>query len=193
MAMTDLHKIKDQARRDARERRKFAASQQVNAAFKACRTFLKHFEIGEGDTVALYRAIQSELDPQPLVEALWKAGIETCFPVVAKADTPLEFRAANAKTLFISGAFGASIPEDGTPIVTPTIIIAPLLSFDRAGYRLGYGGGFYDRTLENLRALAPTRAYGYAYAAQEVDTVPIEPTDQRLDGIVTEGGIISIS
>ena len=155
MTMTDLQDIKDQARKDARNRRKTAASEEPNAAFAACRNALKHIEITQADTIALYRAIQSELDPQPLVEALWKKGITTCFPVVAAADTPLEFRAANAKTRFISGAFGAEIPDETAPIVTPTIIIAPLLAFDQEGYRLGYGGGFYDRTLEKLRALAP--------------------------------------
>ena len=189
--MTDLQDIKDQARREARKRRKTAASEQPSAAFKACRNFLKHVEPTEGDTVAIYRAIQSELDPQPLVEALWERGIETCFPVVIEADTPLQFRVADLKTLFISGAFGAAIPDESAPTVTPTIIVAPLLAFDREGYRLGYGGGFYDRTLEKLRVLAPTRAYGYAYAGQETDAVPIEPTDQRLDGIVTEIGMIS--
>jgi len=189
--MTDLQNIKDQARTEARKRRKTAAFVQSNAAFKACRAFLKHVEITEADTVALYRAIQSEIDPQPLVEALWKQGIETCFPVVVEADTPLEFRAADAKTRFISGAFGAAIPDETAPVVTPTIIVAPLLAFDRAGYRLGYGGGFYDRTLEKLRAWAPTRAYGYAYSAQETDEVPIEPTDQKLDGIITEAGLIA--
>jgi len=110
--MTDFQTIKDQARKDARKRRKSAASEQANAAFAACRTALKHLEITETDTVALYRAIQSELDPQPLVEALWARGIETCFPVVMAADTPLEFRAADAKTRFVSGAFGAAIPDE---------------------------------------------------------------------------------
>ena len=191
--MTELQDIKDQARREARKRRRAAASGQNNAAFKACRNFLKGVEITETDTVALYRAIQSELDPRPLVEALWAKGIETCFPVVVAADTPLEFRSANVKTRFISGAFGAEIPDEAAPTTTPTIIVVPLLAFDREGYRLGYGGGFYDRTLEKLRVLAPTRAYGYAYAGQETDSVPIEPTDQRLDGIVTEGGMISTS
>jgi len=188
--MTDLQTLKADARKAARNARKAAAEAVPNAAFKAARTFLKSVDFSGGDTIALYRAIQSELDPAPLVEALWKQGITTCFPVVVAADTPLEFRAADALTPFIDGAFGAAIPHEGAPVVTPTIIIAPLLSFDAALYRLGYGGGFYDRTLEKLRAAAPTRAYGYAYAGQQVETVPIEPTDQKLDGIITENGLL---
>ena len=116
--MTELQDIKDQARREARKRRRAAASGQSSAAFKACRNFLKAVEVTEADTVALYRAIQSELDPQPLVEALWAKGIETCFPVVIEANTPLEFRAADVKTRFISGAFGAEIPDENAPTLS---------------------------------------------------------------------------
>jgi len=189
--MTQLFEIKAEARKAARNRRKTAAAKQSGAAAEACETFLKHIEVTESDTVSLYLAIQSELDPRPLVEALWAKGIRTCFPVVMAAETPLEFRLADAKTRFVSGTFGTMIPDETAPVVTPTIIVAPLLSFDSALYRLGYGGGFYDRTLEKLRALAPTRAYGYAYAAQQVETVPIEPTDEKLDGIITEAGLIN--
>ncbi len=188
--MTELHEIKAQARRDARKRRKTAASEQTGAADVALAVFDATIEVAQGDVVALYRAIQSELDPAPLADSLWERGITTCYPVVIAPDTPLQFRAADRNTAFIAGAFGAAIPDETAKIVTPSIVIAPLLAFDRALFRLGYGGGFYDRTLELLRAAAPTRAYGYAYAAQEVGAVPIEPTDQWLDGVITEAGFI---
>ena len=81
------------------------------------------------------------------------------------------------------------IPEDGDWLV-PALVIVPMLAFDARGYRLGYGGGFYDRTLEALRVRGPVTAVGFAYADQQVDAVPIEPTDQRLDLIVTERGIL---
>ena len=87
------------------------------------------------------------------------------------------------------GAFGAAIP--GTEIiVTPDLVIAPLVAFDRNGGRLGYGGGFYDRTLLQLREKSITRAFGYAFSAQEAADLPLEPTDERLDGFVTEDGVI---
>ena len=88
----------------------------------------------------------------------------------------------------IAGDFGALIPAEG-PWLVPQVLIVPLLSFDARGYRLGYGGGFYDRTLEGLRARGPVLAVGFAFAAQEVDTVPTEPTDQRLDAVVSETGV----
>ena len=188
--MSDLQQIKTQARRDARARRKAARDALPDAAAQARDAFLAEVTVGPGDVVALYQAIQSELDPAPLVDALRERGVMTCFPVVVAEAKPLEFRAADAGTRFVAGAFGAAIPEDGSAVVTPTLVIAPLLAFDRQLFRLGYGGGFYDRTLEGLRANIPTRAYGYAYAAQEVETVPIEATDQRLDGIITENGLL---
>ena len=89
----------------------------------------------------------------------------------------------------LPGTFGALVPAKGDWIV-PEVLIVPLLAFDRRGYRLGYGGGYYDRTLEVLRARGPVTAIGFAFAAQEVDEVPIEATDQPLDLIVTERGII---
>ena len=75
----------------------------------------------------------------------------------------------------------------------PEILIVPLVAFDRQGGRLGYGGGFYDRTLEGLRAKGPVLAIGFAYAAQETEALPLEPTDQPLDMIVTESGVLPLS
>jgi 5-formyltetrahydrofolate cyclo-ligase len=90
----------------------------------------------------------------------------------------------------IAGDFGAMVPETGD-WVEPDLLIVPLLAFDRAGFRLGYGGGYFDRTLEQLRARRPTIAIGFAFAAQEVESVPIDGFDQRLDLIVTEAGIMT--
>ena len=90
-----------------------------------------------------------------------------------------------------AGAFGALIPAEGAWL-EPEVLIVPLLSFDRRGFRLGYGGGFYDRTLERLRARHGVLALGFAFAAQEVAEVPIEPTDQPLDAILTETGLIPL-
>ncbi|WP_371286182.1 5-formyltetrahydrofolate cyclo-ligase [Albidovulum sp.] len=89
----------------------------------------------------------------------------------------------------VPGTFGALVPAEGDWI-EPEVLIVPLLAFDRRGYRLGYGGGFYDRTLEALRARGPVTAIGFAFAAQEVDEVPIEATDQPLDIVVTDKGIL---
>jgi 5-formyltetrahydrofolate cyclo-ligase len=75
----------------------------------------------------------------------------------------------------------------------PRLLITPLLAFDAEGWRLGYGGGFYDRTLERLRAVRRTLAVGFASSAQQVDAVPHEPTDQPLDAVVTELGLVRVT
>ena len=86
------------------------------------------------------------------------------------------------------GPFGARVPTDGV-VMVPQVLIVPLLAFDARGYRLGYGGGFYDRTLAALRAEGPVLALGFAYGAQEIPEVPVDQYDQRLDGVVTEDGM----
>ena len=91
----------------------------------------------------------------------------------------------------VDGPFGAKVPAL-LDWVDPEILIVPLVAFDRYGGRLGYGGGFYDRTLQQLRAARATLAIGFAYSAQEADDLPLEPTDQPLDMIVTETGVIRI-
>ena len=93
----------------------------------------------------------------------------------------------------VDGPFGARVPREATPMV-PQVLIVPLVAFDRFGGRLGYGGGFYDRTLEGMRARGPVYAVGYAWAAQEVvERLPQEPTDQPLDALVTDAETLVFS
>ena len=139
--------------------------------------------------VAAYWPIRSELDPRPAMAALHAAGIALALPVVVARDAPLAFRPWAPGVALVRGTFGVSAPVDG-PSVRPATLIVPLLAFDRGGWRLGYGGGFYDRTLALMRATAPIRAVGLAFAAQEVPEVPHTVEDQRLDLIVTENECI---
>jgi 5-formyltetrahydrofolate cyclo-ligase len=111
-------------------------------------------------------------------------------PVITGKGLPLQFRLWEPDCAMIAGPFGAQVPATGD-WMTPQILIVPLVAFSRTGGRLGYGGGFYDRTLESLRARGPVLAIGFAYAAQEDPDLPLEPTDQPLDLIVTEQGIIA--
>jgi 5-formyltetrahydrofolate cyclo-ligase len=109
-------------------------------------------------------------------------------PVIQAAGRPLLFSRWTPGCDMIEGPFGARIPAV-TELVEPEILIVPLVAFDASGGRLGYGGGFYDRTLAQLRARRATLAIGFAFAAQEAEALPLEPTDQPLDMIVTETGI----
>ena len=112
-------------------------------------------------------------------------------PVITGAGQPLLFSRWEPEGEMITGQFGAQIPALDD-FFEPEIVIVPLVAFDRQGGRLGYGGGFYDRTLEKLRAKRGTLAIGFAFAAQEADGLPLEATDQPLDMIVTETGVISV-
>lgn len=133
--------------------------------------------------------IRTEIDVTPLMAALYAAGHRLCVPVIAGAGLALRFREWAPGIVMVDGPFGARIPAAGDWL-EPQLLIAPLLAFDAQGWRLGYGGGFYDRTLQELRARRRTLAVGFAYSVQQVDRVPREPTDQPLDAVVTEMGVI---
>ncbi len=147
-------------------------------------------EIGPitGQVIAGYMPMRSELSPLSAMAALAEQN-RICVPVIEAKATPLRFREWSPDAEMSAGEFGAMIPVAG-PWLTPDIVIVPLVGFDKSGNRLGYGGGFYDRTLEQLRAQRPLRAIGFSYAAQELAPLTPEPTDQPLDAIVTETGVI---
>lgn len=92
--------------------------------------------------------------------------------------------------MLVTHSYGMAEPHPQAEAVTPSVLLVPLLAFDRTGYRLGYGGGFYDRTLEALRMVGPITAIGIAYAGQMVDAVPHDDLDQRLDAVLTEAGLM---
>lgn len=138
-----------------------------------------------GAVLAGYMPMRTEIDPLPAMAAhQGPVGV----PVIVAKAHPLRFREWSPGCAMVAGEFGALIPEEGAWL-EPVVLIVPLLAFDARGYRLGYGGGFYDRTLEGLRARGPVLAVGFAFAAQEMAEVPIDATDQRLDLIVTDQGV----
>ncbi len=137
--------------------------------------------------VSFYWPIRTELDPRPVMRDL-SGAVQVCLPVT-HGLAALTFRSwAPGTTMEVDG-FGVEVPRDG-PVVAPKTLVVPMLGFDRTGQRLGYGAGHYDRTLEGLREKGPVLAIGFAYAAQEVTALPTEATDQPLDAIVTEAGIL---
>lgn len=138
-----------------------------------------------GRPLAGYMAMRTEVDPMAAMAAhQGPVGV----PVILGRGQALRFREWSPGCAMVAGEFGAFIPAEGV-WVEPEVVIVPLVAFDARGYRLGYGGGFYDRTLAGLRARHPVLAVGFAFAAQELPEVPIDQYDQRLDVIVTEAGI----
>jgi len=179
-----LTEIKAAARAEAFARRKVAFAARGSRDADRLRAVLADHV---GRPLAGYMPMRTEIDCLPAMAA--HAG-PVGVPVIEGVGLPLRFRRWSPSAPMVAGAFGALVPETGDWI-EPEVLIVPLLAFDRRGYRLGYGGGFYDRTLERLRRAGPVTAIGFAFAAQEVAKVPIEPTDQPLDLIVTEAGVIT--
>ena len=146
--------------------------------------------------VSAYHPQGSELDPQPLLEAI--LGVDPGFaqaalPVALDRESPLKFRLWRPGDALAPDAVGILSPPASAPEVAPNLVIAPLLGFDRRGGRLGQGAGHYDRTLADLRRDRPVFVLGLAYAGQEVDAVPTDPHDQRLDAILTETEFIEVA
>jgi 5-formyltetrahydrofolate cyclo-ligase len=140
--------------------------------------------------IAGYWPMRSEIDPRPALTRLHGAGATLALPVVVAKRAPLVFHRWAPGDPLRRGGFGTQVPALGD-LVDPCALIVPLLAFDRCGRRLGYGGGFYDRTLAALRAAGQVTAIGLAYAAQEVPEVPHTVDDQPLDLIVTEVEVIT--
>ena len=127
-----------------------------------------------------------EADPRALAHALAARGHALALPVVAAKKSPLVFRRWREGDPLIVHIFGMHEPAAAAPEIVPDVLLIPLLAFDAQGTRLGYGGGFYDRTLASLKT---KRAIGIAYAGQEVDELPCHDHDHPLDAVVTEKGV----
>lgn len=140
-----------------------------------------------GAMLGLYWPIRAEVDSRPLFTL--HSG-PTCLPVVLGPGRPLIFRRWRPGEALIAGPYGTAHPGPEAESVQPQVVVVPLVGFDRQGMRLGYGGGFYDRTLEALRNQGPVKAIGLAFAAQESARLPRGDHDQPLDLIVTEAEAI---
>lgn len=176
---------KQKLREDARARRAELA--------RACRDFAQRIAtytddlpLVPGAVVSFYWPMGDEADPRPLAARLAQRAHALALPAVVKKDAPLVFRLWREGDPLIVHKFGMHEPADGAPLVTPDVLLVPLLAFDARGHRLGYGGGFYDRT---LAALDAKLAVGVAYAGQETDALPIHARDHPLDMVVTEKGV----
>jgi 5-formyltetrahydrofolate cyclo-ligase len=142
-----------------------------------------------GAKVSAYLAMGSELDPAPTIAALAARGHAALMPVVTGRGQPLLFRHWRPGDRLVKGPLGTRTPHPDALEDDPDVLLVPLLAFDAAGYRLGYGGGYYDRTLRSLRGRRKIIAIGLAYTGQEVTSVPHEAYDERLDAVATELGL----
>jgi len=148
------------------------------------------FEIAPGAVVAGYSPIRSEIDPLPLMRKLAVPGVRLALPAIVTGVRPLIFRAWSPGDRLQRGRLGILEPSADAKEVIPDILLVPLAAFDRAGHRIGYGAGHYDRTLEQLRKLKAITAVGIAAAVQEVEAVPALLHDAALDYVLTETQVL---
>lgn len=168
------------------QRAAFAQSLRAEAAEAATRHFFEHVMLAPTDIVAAYWPIRDELDCRGVLTRLMDAGQPVCLPIVKGDEEPLEMHLWEVGAPLYPSGFGILAPIETSPLVEPDVIMVPLLGFDGLGTRLGYGRGYYDRTLA-LMTKKP-KLIGFAFAAQELPEIPREAHDVPLDGLITENG-----
>jgi 5-formyltetrahydrofolate cyclo-ligase len=187
----DFRLEKAQLRAEALGRRsEMSALDRARAAVEATANALSRvpaFQSPDGRRIALVASFRDEIDTLPLARALWAKGALLALPVIVGRERPLLFRSwAEGAELQPAGAFRIPTPGPQCPELVPDVVLVPLAAFDRRGLRIGYGGGFYDRTLAGLRQRGAVTAVGFAFACQQVACVPAEPHDEGVDVMVTE-------
>ena len=174
-------------RRDALVRRG-AVDPAARAAFsrRLAEEGLRLARLWRPQIASAFHPLRDEPDTLPLLTALAAEGFATALPVVIGRGSPLAFRLWRPGDRTRAGAMSIREPLEAAPVVDPDLLFVPLACFDRRGHRIGYGAGFYDRTLARLRAMKPVHAAGVAYGVCEIASVPYETHDQSLDAVVTE-------
>lgn len=186
--MTNAAEIKAELRRLALARRaELGEAEQREASLRATARLLPLIKAGE--TVSLFWPMRGEIDPRGLIPHVQAAGGRTAMPVVE--GRRMFFRAFDGEDSLEDGVFGTRHPRPNQPVLDPDLIIAPLAAFDRRGGRIGYGAGYYDKAIADLKGRGRAfRLAGIAFACQEVDQVPVEAHDEPLPLIATEQELI---
>jgi 5-formyltetrahydrofolate cyclo-ligase len=181
---------KTELRRVARAQRKRLANPDMGLKLaEYAEDLIADWALPSGVTVGGYHAHNDEADPALLLARLVELGCAVALPRVVAKDAPLQFHHVPDGAVLEPGSFGIPEPLDHWSRAVPDVLLVPLLAFDHHGHRLGYGGGFYDRTLEALKV----PAIGIAYAGQEVSSLPAEPHDMALSLVLTEKGLLRLS
>lgn len=183
---TDLKQQKKVLRAQLLAARAREAKENPKAGHALAARFPADLLPGPGQVISGFAPFPDEIDPSGILAKARARGAQMALPVVIKKGERLTFRAWDWGQPLEEGVWGIQVPLASAPVVEPDVLIVPLLGFDHRGGRLGFGGGFYDRTLADLRSKKPVLAVGVAFEVQRVFEIPLEPTDQPLDWIVTE-------
>jgi 5-formyltetrahydrofolate cyclo-ligase len=187
----DLDKMR--LRKKILSQRRIASNNFPNAPGQLAEQFVAFYKRNFEDiNIAGYWAVGSEISLEPILNLLSAQGAVCALPVILGHGKPLVFRQWEPGQELAPGPFGTFQPTESAALVMPGLVLTPLLAFDKTGYRLGQGGGFYDRTLKKLRHENNITAIGVAYSTQQVEYVPRGATDVRLDAVLTEKEILRI-
>jgi 5-formyltetrahydrofolate cyclo-ligase len=187
-----LSQLKAELRRAGQAHRDALPAEMRKAAAETIAARPFPLGIAPGTIVSGFMPLKSEINPLPLLRKLADGGAALALPVVAGRGKPLIMRSWQWGEPLVAGVWGIREPAPEAPTVDPDILLVPLLAFDRNGHRIGYGAGYYDLTIARLRAKKPIVAVGIAFAAQEVETVPITASDAPLDLVLTENETIDL-
>jgi 5-formyltetrahydrofolate cyclo-ligase len=182
--------VKAELRRSARARRDALPAAERAAAAAAIAARALPIAMEAGAVVSGFSPLGSEINPVPLMRRFADAGAQLALPVVAGRGKPLIMRAWSFGEPLAPGVWDIREPLASAREVFPDILIAPLLAFDRAGHRIGYGAGYFDMTIAKLRGIKPITAIGIGFSLQEIEAVPSTPRDARLDLVLTEREVI---
>jgi 5-formyltetrahydrofolate cyclo-ligase len=183
---------KAELRADAQTRRDSLPANERKTAAKTIASRKFPLAITPSSIISGFMPLKSEINPLPVMQKLAEAGARLALPAIAGRGKPLIMRAWEFGAPLDRGQWGIREPKPEAPEVEPDILLVPLLAFDREGFRIGYGAGYYDMTIYRLRALKPVIAVGIAFAAQEVAKIPTTPRDERLDLVLTEREVIDL-
>lgn len=178
--------LKAVMRRDVLARRRAVHAARGNEAAFALAVRVCQEVTARGNKIAGYWPIGDEIDCRPALSALKTAGAEVALPVVAGQGQVLLFRSWSPGDTLEPGPFGTAHPATRAAIVAPAVLLLPLIAFDATGHRLGYGAGYYDRTVAALRRERGVLTVGIAYDEQEVGAIPADVHDQRMDAVITD-------
>ncbi|MGA9431312.1 MAG: 5-formyltetrahydrofolate cyclo-ligase [Xanthobacteraceae bacterium] len=189
---TPIESEKAELRRDAAARRDALPPDARKASAEAIAARPLPLPIVPGTVVSGFMPLRSEINPLPLMKTLAEAGATLALPKIAGRGKPLIMRAWHWGAPLDAGQWGIREPKAEYPEVDPDILLVPLLAFDRAGQRIGYGAGYYDMTIARLRSRKAVTAIGIAFSMQEVSAVPAMERDEPLDFVLTEREVIEI-
>jgi 5-formyltetrahydrofolate cyclo-ligase len=192
IASTGIEETKAALRREAAKRRDALPGDLRAAAAETIAVREFPLRISASVIVSGFMPLKSEINPLPLMQRLAELGARLALPRIVGRGQPLSMRAWQFGAALDRGQWGIREPKPDAPEVDPDILLVPLLAFDRAGYRIGYGAGYYDMTIARLRSLKKIIAVGIAFAVQEVPEIPKTPRDERLDLVLTEREAIDL-